>query len=72
MELTRNSPNDDKESNQRVYKGNVLVVDDTKQNLDMLTTLLTHYGYLARPVPNGEMAIKACELDPPDLILLDI
>lgn len=48
------------------------MVDDTKENLDMLTTLLIHHGYLARPVPNGEMAIKACELDPPDLILLDI
>ncbi|MEJ5299973.1 MAG: two-component system response regulator [Thermodesulforhabdaceae bacterium] len=54
------------------FKGNILVVDDTKENLDMLTSLLSLQGYLARPVPNGEMALKACEIDPPELILLDI
>ncbi|MGC8719151.1 MAG: response regulator, partial [Thermodesulforhabdaceae bacterium] len=72
MELTTKLPDPGKEPAQRDHKGNILVVDDTKENLDMLTTLLIHHGYLARPVPNGEMAIKACELDPPDLILLDI
>jgi CheY-like chemotaxis protein len=54
------------------FKGNILIVDDTKENLDMLTTLLSLYGYLARPAPNGEMALKSCEMDPPELILLDI
>jgi len=54
------------------FKGNILIVDDTKENLDMLTALLSLYGYLARPAPNGEMALKACKMDPPELILLDI
>jgi len=62
----------EKEEQPQSFKGNILVVDDTKENLDMLTTLLSLHGYLARPVPNGEMALKACEIDPPELILLDI
>ena len=53
-------------------KGNILIVDDTPANLRLLANLLNDQGYKTRPVPNGPLAIKASELDPPDLILLDI
>lgn len=53
-------------------KGNILIVDDTPANLRLLANLLNEQGYKTRPVPNGPLAIKASELDPPDLILLDI
>lgn len=53
-------------------KGNILIVDDTPANLRLLANLLNDQGYKTRPVPNGSLAIKAADLDPPDLILLDI
>lgn len=50
----------------------ILIVDDTSANLRLLTGLLEEHGFHARPVPNGPLALKAVETDPPDLILLDI
>ena len=51
---------------------NILVVDDTIENLRLLTNMLGDQGYEVRPVTNGRQALKAVEYDPPDLILLDI
>jgi two-component system, sensor histidine kinase and response regulator len=50
----------------------VLVVDDTPANLQMLAGMLKDWGYRARPVPSGKLALLAAQSDPPDLILLDI
>ncbi len=50
----------------------VLIVDDTKENLDVLTGLLSPH-YNVRAAVNGTLALKLAELAPkPDLILLDI
>ncbi len=51
---------------------NILVVDDTVENLSLLTRMLKDCGYTARPVPNGRLAIQAARGKKPDLILLDI
>ena len=51
---------------------NILIVDDTPQNLHLLVDILTKYDYKVRPVPNGKLALSAAEINPPDLILLDI
>lgn len=51
---------------------NIIVVDDTPQNLHLLVDILTKYDYKVRPVPNGKLALSAAEINPPDLILLDI
>lgn len=51
---------------------NILVVDDTPQNLHLLSDILTKYKYKVRPVPNGKLALSAVEINPPDLIILDI
>ena len=51
---------------------NILVVDDTPANLALLANLLKERGCRVRPVPNGKLALKVIEIDPPDLILLDI
>jgi len=50
----------------------VLVVDDTIENLRLLSNLLGEQGYEVRAVTNGRQALQAAEHDPPDLILLDI
>jgi len=52
--------------------GNILVVDDTPENLRLLSTMLTNRGYAPRCVINGQMALRACNSHPPDLILLDL
>ncbi len=51
---------------------NVMVVDDTPENLRILVDMLTEEGYAARPTTEPEMAIEAALASPPDLILLDI
>ncbi|MDS3859517.1 response regulator [Thermosynechococcaceae cyanobacterium BACA0444] len=52
--------------------GNILVVDDTQENLEVLSALLELEGYEVRMAINGEMALMGVEAEPPDLILLDI
>lgn len=54
------------------YKADILVVDDKPDNLRLLSTMLTEQGYKVRKVISGELALKACQTMPPDLILLDI
>jgi two-component system NtrC family sensor kinase len=61
--------NDDHVENSR---GNILVVDDTRANLRLLTELLSENGYEVRPAPNGRIALRSVESKLPDLILLDI
>src|ERR1700722_16031499 len=51
---------------------NILVVDDTPANLQVLTGMLKERGFRVRPVPSGRLALLAAQRDPPDLILLDI
>lgn len=53
-------------------KGNILIVDDTPNNLRLLSTTLTEQGYKVRSVINGSMALMGVQAAPPDLILLDI
>ncbi|HEY9740144.1 MAG TPA: ATP-binding protein [Coleofasciculaceae cyanobacterium] len=54
------------------YQGNILVVDDTPENLHLLVRVLREKGYEVRPVPSGDLAVSAAQSFPPDLILLDI
>lgn len=51
---------------------NILVVDDKPDNLRLLRTLLSERGYESRCVINGQMALRAAQSSPPDLILLDV
>jgi DNA-binding response OmpR family regulator len=52
--------------------GDILIVDDTPDNLRFLSDLLTKAGYMVRRVLSGELGLEAAQLEPPDLILLDI
>ncbi len=53
-------------------RGNILIVDDTPENLQVLSATLCDRGYKVRGVINGKMAIRAAISSSPDLILLDI
>jgi len=56
----------------KTTKVDILVVDDTHDNLRLLDHILTGHGYHVRPVLNGLRALSAAQSAPPDLILLDI
>jgi len=56
----------------RHRKGNILIVDDTPENLTVLRQMLSAHGYRARTALSGKIALKSIQADPPDLILLDI
>ncbi len=52
--------------------GNILLIDDRPENLQLLGDLLMGLGYSVRSVTNGRMAITTAKVKLPDLILLDI
>jgi signal transduction histidine kinase len=53
-------------------KGNILIIDDTLESLQLLATTLSKQGYKVRGAAKAQMAIRTAQLSPPDLILLDI
>ncbi|NER21554.1 MAG: response regulator [Symploca sp. SIO1C2] len=57
---------------QPMTKGTILIVDDTPENLHVLSATLSQQGYQVRGVIKGKMAIRAAGSALPDLILLDI
>ena len=59
-------------STSQAFVADLLLVDDTPDNLRLLSLMLTENGYKTRKVINGERALQAVEVVTPDLILLDI
>ena len=57
--------------NRKAKKGNLLIVDDTPDNIDVLVGCLSP-DYRTRIATNGKIALSLCEKEVPDLILLDI
>ena len=51
---------------------NILIVDDTPDNLRLLSKTLTKEGYQVRCAINGSMALLTIKTKIPDLILLDV
>jgi putative two-component system response regulator len=51
---------------------NVMVVDDAHENLRLLATMVSERGWRVRPFADGESALRAAHLDPPDIVLLDV
>jgi diguanylate cyclase (GGDEF)-like protein len=53
-------------------RANILIVDDTPDNLRFLSQTLGDRGYKVRSVIDGQMALTVARAAHPDLILLDI
>jgi putative two-component system response regulator len=53
-------------------RADIMIVDDTPENLRVLAGMLGKQGYRTRPLPSGSLALAAARSEPPDLILLDI
>ncbi|MEJ1356515.1 MAG: response regulator [Candidatus Sedimenticola sp. (ex Thyasira tokunagai)] len=58
--------------NHSSHSDDILVVDDTPDNIKLLKNLLGRAGYKVRPASNGALALAAVNGKKPDLILLDI
>jgi diguanylate cyclase (GGDEF)-like protein len=54
------------------WTADILVVDDTVENLEFLISILQEQRYKVRPVTSGEAALLAVHSVMPDLILLDV
>lgn len=59
-------------NNNEVSADNILIVDDTPNNLRLLSKTLSEQGYKVRCAINGSMALLTIKAKIPDLILLDI
>lgn len=57
---------------QKDKSADILVIDDTLANLQILVSMLENHGYYVRPINNGPSGLRAAQLARPDLILLDI
>ncbi len=53
-------------------KATIMVVDDTPENLVLISRILLPEGYKVMTLPDGQMAIDAVKTASPDLILLDV
>ncbi|NEO83019.1 MAG: diguanylate cyclase [Spirulina sp. SIO3F2] len=54
------------------HRGDILIVDDVPENLQVLFLMLSEQNYAVRRVRSGQQALNVVNHDPPDLILLDI
>ena len=52
--------------------GRILVVDDHEDNVELLRARLEAWGYEVQTAHDGNEALQAVDLAPPDLILLDV
>jgi putative nucleotidyltransferase with HDIG domain len=50
----------------------ILIVDDQKQNLYLLKSLLGGHGYQVMEATNGAEALELARADPPDVIISDV
>ena len=50
----------------------ILIVDDSSANLELLKELLEEAGYKVRPAISGELGLRSIHASPPVLVLLDV
>ena len=60
------------EESKVVNKAELMIVDDTMENLTLLNEIFKAEGYLVRSANSGELALLSIAKKPPDIILLDI
>ncbi len=70
--MVSNKPTEMPSDRTLTTKVDILVVDDTPDNLRLLSAMLNERGYSVRKAISGEMALRAAKTAVPDLVLLDI
>lgn len=56
----------------RELANSILIVDDTRENLNLLSKMLEQKDYKVRLTTKAKLALKSAVAFPPDLVLLDI
>ena len=56
----------------QIPQADILAIDDTPENLALLSQMLMEQGYKVRSVTKGSTALRGAKAVPPDLILLDV
>ena len=54
------------------HRARILIVDDERDNRELLGIILGHEGFVIVTAASGEEALVAVAHQPPDLILLDV
>jgi diguanylate cyclase (GGDEF)-like protein len=72
MSLTQSIAHFPQDAETASDKGLVLIVDDTPNNIQILSEALTQQGYRVRGAVNGSMSLISVKHLRPDVILLDI
>lgn len=54
------------------FRGSILIVDDSLNNLTLLERILSRKGYKVGLASSGKLALDSVDMTQPDLILLDI
>ncbi|MEO0803437.1 MAG: diguanylate cyclase [Cyanobacteria bacterium J06642_2] len=65
-------PKSDGSSEQGLTCNRILIIDDSPNNLRVLSAALSERGYDVRCAKSGAVALRAIEKELPDLILLDV
>lgn len=64
--------NDGNSSPQQESLGRILVVDDNRDNVEIIATRLRFRGYTIDEASDGATALERVQKNPPDLMLLDV
>lgn len=70
--VTSDFLNMDLSNSSSTHSALILLIDDTPDNLRLLAKILESKGFKVKKTVSGKMAIQAAQIEPPDLILLDI
>ncbi|MBW4510996.1 MAG: response regulator [Scytonematopsis contorta HA4267-MV1] len=57
---------------QQTKQGNILIVDDSLEEAQVLCGILGKHGYTVRGIISGLQVLAVAQFAPPDLILLDV
>jgi two-component system sensor histidine kinase/response regulator len=50
----------------------ILIIDDTEDIRELISTVLTNYGFTVREAPNGQLGVQMMAEEKPDLVICDI
>ena len=56
----------------RLKDARILIVDDDREVLEAMNQALQAEGALTQTCGDGNSAVRVCEVDPPDLVVLDM
>jgi signal transduction histidine kinase/DNA-binding response OmpR family regulator len=54
-----------------MHESTILVIDNNREHLHVLSTLLKEQGYTVRLAPDSQIGLASARANPPDMVLLD-